>query len=164
VIILRPLTGDDAPARRALRLEALQTDPTAFGADLASESAWPIERWRELPERGAIIGAFDGSALVAMGGVFERHAAPVRHWADLAYMFITPAHRGSGLADRLMSSLIDFARREFAALGLSLTSGNEAALRLYRRHGFAEIGRRPAALRFAGVSYDEILMWRSLVE
>ena len=60
---------------------------------------------------------------------------------ELKRMWLRPHHRGRGLAARLMDRVLDEAR----ALGgrvlrLDSEARLEAALRLYRRYGFQEIG------------------------
>ena len=41
---------------------------------------------------------------------------------------------------------------------LGVTAGNEPALSLYESAGFRVYGREPAAIKVAGVDYDELLL------
>ena len=102
-------------------------------------------------------GEYDGAAgvmLVVVDPVGEivgtagvRRLAP--RVAELKRMWLRPACRGRGLADRLMARVLDEARA-LGGLTLRLDSERrlEAAVRLYRRYGFREIGdynRNPRA-------------------
>jgi ribosomal protein S18 acetylase RimI-like enzyme len=60
--------------------------------------------------------------------------------AELKRMWLRPACRGRGLADRLMARVLEEARAlGGATLRLDSESRLEAAVRLYRRYGFREI-------------------------
>jgi ribosomal protein S18 acetylase RimI-like enzyme len=60
--------------------------------------------------------------------------------AELKRMWLRPACRGRGLADRLMARVLEEARALGArALRLDSERRLEAAVRLYRRYGFREI-------------------------
>lgn len=55
-----------------------------------------------------------------------------------------PAHRRRGFAARVMEALLDEARkRGLATVTLEVRASNEAAIALYRRYGFAVLGKRP---------------------
>ncbi|MFF2887314.1 GNAT family N-acetyltransferase [Paenibacillus sp. NPDC057967] len=56
-------------------------------------------------------------------------------------MAIVKKHRGNGLGKLLMEGLIDQLRTDgYDKLSLSVDPSNEAAVRLYNRYGFKEIG------------------------
>ena len=56
---------------------------------------------------------------------------------------VHPTMRRRGLADRLISELVDRAlRRSLAFVTLEVRAGNEPAIALYRKHGFLPVGRR----------------------
>jgi putative acetyltransferase len=69
--------------------------------------------------------------------------------AELKRMWLSPAHRGRGLARRLMDRVLEEARRLGGrVLRLDSERRLEAAVRLYRSYGFEEIGdynRNPRA-------------------
>ena len=63
--------------------------------------------------------------------------------ADLLTIATIPAARGRGLASRMLTELVGTARRAGCPdVLLEVRQSNEAAQRLYARHGFAPIGRR----------------------
>jgi ribosomal protein S18 acetylase RimI-like enzyme len=63
---------------------------------------------------------------------------------ELAKMAVSPEFRGFGLGDKLMRACIDHARSAGAkCIILESNTKQEAAIRLYRKHGFVEIPLDP---------------------
>ena len=61
--------------------------------------------------------------------------------AELANLAVGAAHRGAGMGEALLASAIDAARGRGARRALlAVRASNLAALRLYERFGFREIG------------------------
>ena len=78
--------------------------------------------------------------------------------AEILSIAVASSRRGSGLARQLL----DINLRRLAGLGarsvfLEVDEGNVPALRLYRRAGFREVGRRKAYYPAAGGSAALIL-------
>lgn len=66
---------------------------------------------------------------------------------EVVYLGVVPDARGRGWGDRLLRQVLhEAARGGIPAVGLSVDARNEPALRLYRRHGFAETDRREVFL------------------
>jgi ribosomal-protein-alanine N-acetyltransferase len=73
---------------------------------------------------------------VAMPGVDELH---------LLNITVVPGWQGRGLAVVMLDRLVDECRRRgLTQLWLEVRVGNERARDVYRRYGFAEVGRRRA--------------------
>ena len=76
-------------------------------------------------------------------------------------VLVDPIARGRGIASRLVTDLL--ARTEATSDGagegwtLEVRDGNDAAIALYERHGFASVGRRPGYYEDTGD--DAIVMW-----
>jgi GNAT superfamily N-acetyltransferase len=69
-------------------------------------------------------------------------AAFSQGWASIHGMRTLPAHRGKGLAGRILATLADAARaRGLERVFLQVEEGNTAALALYRRAGFTTAWR-----------------------
>ena len=79
--------------------------------------------------------------------------------AEILSIGVVPAHRRKGLGRRLLSTAAVEARRRGAArLFLEVASDNAPALALYRRAGFAKVGRRAGYYhRPAGAVAAEVL-------
>ncbi|MGC8652007.1 MAG: GNAT family N-acetyltransferase [Candidatus Micrarchaeia archaeon] len=71
--------------------------------------------------------------------------------------------RGIGLGNRMISILLEMARREgLRMVELGVFANNPGALHLYKKLGFAEAGRMPKAALFNESYIDEILMVKIL--
>lgn len=67
-----------------------------------------------------------------------------QHSARLYSLVVDPDRRGQGLADRLLAAAeTELSRRGVAALRLEVREDNQAAIALYRRRGYRDLGRRP---------------------
>jgi ribosomal protein S18 acetylase RimI-like enzyme len=144
---VRPLRLSDLAAFRELRLQALATDPSAFGSTWARESKDPDSRWEERVHRtvGSTTEALwvaespDGS-LLGMLGMFVEEG---RDHAHLWGMWVRPEHRRRGVGAALLDSLLAHADKVWKTpeLKLDANPSQEAAVRLYRSRGFVPTGR-----------------------
>src|SRR3974390_632921 len=154
---IRLLTPSDAVAYRDIRLEGLQRDPDAFSSTFERESAMPLNWFEERIVNGNVFGALGDSELLGVAGYRPQEGAKVSHKAGFWGMYVRKAARGSGLGERLIEAIVDHATGRVERLHPSVTSGNEAAYRLYRKTGFSEYGREMKALKQDGRYFDEIL-------
>lgn len=166
---IRPTQPGDVPAFRDLRLAALHDHPEAFGADYAEQSARPVTAWEEGVCRGAgddlgiTYVAEAGGALVAMAGIYREPSAKVRHNGTIWGVYVRPAWRGAGLADRLIDACMSWARlQRLRVVRLAVATTNAPAIRCYLRCGFSVYGVDPEVIYHDGAYYDELLMARRL--
>ncbi|WP_432942655.1 N-acetyltransferase family protein [Kribbella sp. CA-253562] len=142
MIELRRLTPDDWKDWRELRLTALADTPTAFGARYDDWVDADEDRWRArlaLPGSYNLIASLDGSPAGMASGLPSRDEDDVR---ELVSMWVTPAARGRGVGDQLMTAVETWARATGAhAVELSVVQGNEKAHALYLRHGYVQTGK-----------------------
>lgn len=84
--------------------------------------------------------------------------------AEVLTIVVAPAFRMFGCAQRLLlDHLSRLAARRVQAVFLEVDAQNEAALALYRRNGFLEVGRRKAYYaREGGDRGDALVMRRNL--
>ncbi|SDB18535.1 GNAT family N-acetyltransferase [Belnapia rosea] len=159
----RRLGPADAAAYRVLRLEALRLHPEAFAADWAEEAARPLDWFAERLETSQVwAAAGPNAALLGMVGLMRPATAKLRHKAVIWGFYVQSGARGSGLGTALLTAALTTARGTAEEVRLTVTAGNEAALRLYERFGFHAYGREERALRVAGHDHDEVLMALSL--
>ena len=122
---------------------------TAF--DPAFGEAWSRRQVGDalvLPNTYYLLAGHDGWAPgedeEAVGFVLSRGAADEE---ELLLLGVDPRHRGQGIGTALLERFIAAARgRGAARLFLEMRDGNPAES-LYRRHGFAPVGRRRAYYR-----------------
>ena len=152
---IRTLEPADAPALVALRREALSTSPRAFGASLDDDRGLSLESMRSSLAHGAsfaVLGAFEGEALVGMVGIIRLEKLKSHHRAMIWGMFVTPTVRRRGLGSALLGAAIDHVRSwpGVVQVHLSAFETAEDASRLYRRAGFREWGEEPRAIQWEG--------------
>jgi ribosomal protein S18 acetylase RimI-like enzyme len=155
--MIRRLDAGDTEAYRALRLQALRTDPVAFSSAHADEAAQPSAFFAaRMPNT---FGCFVDDALVGSVGLIVAPGEKVRHRGTIVGMYVRQEHRGHGHARQLMAFAIATARAAgLSSVRLAVTVGNAAAEALYRELGFRPYGVEPDAIRVDGIRYDETLM------
>ena len=115
-------------------LEAICFSDPWSEASVASELANPLSLWIVAVEGGAVLG-YVGSQSV-MGE------------ADMMNLAVSPENRKRGIGAQLVQTLI--ARLQeigVHSLALEVRQSNDAAISLYGRLGFVQIGRRPGYYR-----------------
>ncbi len=147
-----------------LRLEALKTQPEAFGSSYEEQVHTPMNevesRINDEPDN-YILGAFtEEGELIGMAGFRREPGRKMRHKGMVWGVYVTSAHRGKGIAKALMQEIL---RRGQAIEGLrqiqlAVVTANTAAASLYKGLGFVSYGLEKEALMVDGRLYDEELM------
>lgn len=161
-MLIRLATADDAPRWQALRLEALQAHPDAFGSSYAEECAMSLATVQGRltdPLNRVWLAEMDGE-LLGTATARREGIAKAAHRTNLFAMYVAPTARGRGLARQLLDAVIGSARDTLAAdyLQLAVSCHNAAACALYQRAGFEIEGRRRDALRVGERQFDEYHM------
>ena len=157
-IAIRRLLAADAEGYRSIRLAALADAPEAFGSDVATESASPVDAFANTLRSGYVAGAFAGERLVAIAGFRALEREKTRHRGDIWGVYVTPDARGTGIGRRLLEHVLDYARTQVLQVHLAVTASNAAAVALYEHLGFIRYGTEPRALKVNGRYLDEHLM------
>jgi GNAT superfamily N-acetyltransferase len=130
---------------RALRLEMLADTPSAFVETLDVAVGFDDAEWQFRARRGVQAGGC-GIAAVAAGGrwVGTMNAFVASPGvANLVGVYVSPDHRGTGLAARMLSSVLSWARSTTGVVTLALLvhEHNGRAAAFYTRQGFTGTGR-----------------------
>lgn len=135
---VRRVTAEDWEALRDVRLRALTHSPASFGSNVAREKAFAPRRWRDWALSSPVFVAFADNSPVAMVAGIVGEIPDAR---QVVALWVSPAHRGAGLADLLVSKVEAWARDEGAArVTLWAADGNNSARRLYERRGYLDCG------------------------
>jgi [ribosomal protein S18]-alanine N-acetyltransferase len=117
---------------------------------------------RLLVERTTLghVARADGGRAAAIGFILSRI---VQDEAEILTVAVMPAERGRGLARRLLETHLS----RLAALGarqvfLEVEESNAAAVRLYRRAGFRDVGRRDGYYRKPSENAVALVLGRAL--
>jgi len=139
-VTVRLLAAADWAELRLARLAALAEAPYAFSSTLAREQEFSEGLWRDRAGSGRTFGAWAGEAIVGLATGMP--AAGGLDW-HLVGMWVSPAWRGTGVADRLVGSVCELAQQHGARLvTLWVTEVNDRAKAFYRRMGFLPTGGR----------------------
>ncbi len=145
--IVRRIRSGEGAALRAIRLASLLDEPSAFSSTHAEEAAESDQFWAERAEGAAAgdVSAYffaetEGGELVGMVGAYRPSPTEPTH-REIVSMWTAPEARGQGLGRRLVDEAVAWAQSTDAeTIGLWVTEGNDAAVRLYERCGFARTG------------------------
>ena len=140
---VRRINSDEWHIARAVRLKALEESPEAFTESFAEASATPESVWQARIQENA-----EGIRSICFLAFF--HTEPIgiavgirnpkgRPEARLVSMWVMLEHRGKTIADRLLASVIIWARNLGAkTLVAAIAQHNQRAIRFYSRAGFEE--------------------------
>lgn len=129
-----------------MRCRIIPMTPAHLPAVAALEKrCFPADPWSENLFRFALDSP-NSTILLAEGadGTLLGYAVlyTVLDEGNLDNIAVAPEFRRQGVADALLSTLTGFAREHLARLFLEVRASNAPALTLYRKYGFAEVGRR----------------------
>jgi [ribosomal protein S18]-alanine N-acetyltransferase len=145
---LRPMRPADLPSVLVLEEEL-------FAPDTWTEAMYRDELSRT--DTRVYLVAEDGEELVGYGGLIA--------YADEAHVStigVAAGRQGEGIGSLLLDALLAEAdRRRSPVVILEVRADNELAQGLYRRRGFAEVGRRRGYYQPSGA--DAVVMRRELV-
>jgi ribosomal protein S18 acetylase RimI-like enzyme len=157
--LVRPAGTGDAAALVGLR-DAVAAEPglisTLPGEVSVTEQALLIDA--SLAEGDLMLVAEVDGDVAAELVVRRRPGRYERHVGEVAIVVSNMA-RGVGAGRALMETAVEWARAVgLAKLELSVFSGNQRAIALYRRIGFSDEGLRRAAVRMPDGEHDLLLM------
>jgi len=135
------MTRADMTAIMALEQRLFPEDawtPQMFAAEFAQPAS-----------RRLYLVAEDGTALVGYAGMMFTGGSQ----ADVVTLAVNPARWGEGTGTALLMALVGEAeKRGFEEVLLEVREDNPRARRLYRRHGFTEVGIRRGYYQPSGVN------------
>jgi ribosomal protein S18 acetylase RimI-like enzyme len=152
---VRRLTEDDAEIFREIRLEALERNPEAFQATYERSGELPLEAFAERLKRYVLFGGFVGPRLMGFVGFYPLHNPKIDHKGVLWGMYVREDARGSGLAQSMIETVLDYAKNHVEQVVLSVISSNERAVRFYEKMGFQRYGFEKRALHIGDRYFDE---------
>ena len=147
-----------------LRLEALKTDPQAFGSSYENTLLHPNVVWQARLEavigsdRNWLLFAEEANTLIGMIGA-SREAAT----ANIVSVYVAKPARGRGISKMLLARMIDGITKSGAVKIVQLTVNKDQtpALTLYRSFGFEIVGDEEV-LMGDGLMHTEYVLQKEL--
>ena len=154
------------PVLKSVRLRALADAPGAFGTTLAEALAYSDGEWqaraRRFSEMPPAAGCLAYLSDVPCGMASAFSSAENTHAAGLTAFWVAPEVRGQGVADALVTFLVQWAVAQgFAVLEANVVEDNHRALAFYKRVGFEETGRSQP---FRGDTPKQIILLAKTLE
>ncbi len=107
--------------------------------DQSFENPWQADFFSDCLEAGYCCRVLEQNGVIQAYGIMSLEA----RMAHILNLCVRTESRGKGLGHRLLLTLLDVAREEWAgAVLLEVRSSNEAALQLYERMGFRQVDIR----------------------
>jgi RimJ/RimL family protein N-acetyltransferase len=157
----RILTPRDVEAYRALRLEALTTEPAAYTSsaeDFEKESLEQIAKRLETQQHGSfMMGAFNEGNLVGTAYFVPETRLKVQHKGFIFGVYVTALVRGKGVARKMMQEVLTRAKTypKIKQINIAVMTSQVAARNLYLSLGFERWGLERDALKLGDRFYDE---------
>jgi len=150
---------------RALMLEAYAQAPDAFTSTpqerAAEPESWWVMRIADSSGLSVVFGVFVDQHLVGAAALEFSAKHKTKHKALLIGMYVCPKARGTGAGRQLVRAAIGFARARAgtSVITLTVTEGNESAIKLYREAGFVAFGTEPMAILAPSGYKAKVHMW-----
>lgn len=167
---IQPLSDQQAPQYKALRLQALRLHPDAFLENPEAFEMKSIETITSLMQSARDKGGFTLVAINADGELVGTASLSVGDSEKLTHrgliwgVYVAPEARRGGVARQLMESIITRATQspQMRSLHLGVVCSNTRAFTLYESLGFSVYGTDKEALYVNGEYLDEYLMSKKL--
>ena len=159
---VRKLTENDWETLKIIRLNALKTDPIAFGSSYEEEKTRDEAFWRSRTQ-GAIV-AFINDEAVGLISYKDEERLKTKHKSGIYSVFVNPKYRGYKIGSQLLEEALHQIEQNKAIIkiNLSVVDLQKAAIKLYESMGFKVVGKLSKELLINGEYYDELLMEKIL--
>lgn len=160
---IRKLNKTDAEKYQEIRLNALKSDPEAFGSTYEREVEFSLEQVasRIAPANDRfVLGALHNGELVGIVTFMRENGLKMCHKGNVFGMYVKPGYRGSAIGKALLVELIEQAKQceGLEQINLAVVTENISAKKLYESLGFEVYGTERNGLKFNGNYFDEDLM------
>ncbi len=144
---IRLLTPNDWQVWQHIRLQGLQNNPEAFGSSYEEECNQSQDELKSYLEKNAVFASFVGEELVGCAGFYTLDKFKKKHIGFLYGIYVSPEHRGKGIADQLLRVVVGHAKSLVLQLHLTCVTTQSSAFYLYKKHGFRAFGTEPRSLK-----------------
>ncbi len=155
--VVERMQPGDWPQVRSIYLDGIRTGNSTFESDAPDWEKW---NFSHLPEHRLVVKEDD--RILAWAALSPVSAREVYSGVAELSLYVAAGHRGQGIGSALLAAIIDSTEKA----GLWTLQGgifpeNTASLRLVKKHGFKEIGRRE---KIGRMTYGDLAgTWRDVI-
>jgi len=153
------VSPDEWQILRELRLHAVKEEHRAFGKSYEEELQESEEEWRQKLATSVYVIAKEMGKPVGMLCGVQQKGNRLQHVANIYGVYVVPEARGKQIATLLMEALMNELRaRGVKKVCLYVTKPQKAAIALYTKLGFKQVGLHEKEMFVDGKYLDSIAM------
>ena len=162
MIKVKKLPPDRWKDYQDLRLEALRSDPLAFGSSYEEEKILTRDEW-EKRIKNALFALLNDKP-VGMIVYVVNNKVKTKHVANIFGVYVKKEYRGQGIGKKLFENVLKIIQKnaDISKIKLTVNPEQKAAVKLYEKYGFELVGRLREELKVDDKFYDELVMERFL--
>lgn len=165
MFVIKKLPKDRWPEFKALRLESLKQDPSAYGSSYEEEAEFADDVWKR--RIGNALFALDEGKPIGMLSRILNERLKTKHYVEIVGAYVMPSYRGRGVGTKLLEEQLRLIRRKdsmkrIVKVKLMVNPEQKAAVRVYKKAGFQVVGRAKKELKVGSRFYDMLYMERFL--
>ena len=156
------LSADRWEDYRDLRLEALKSDPYAFGSSFEEEVVLAEDEWKRRIQN--VLFAMSDDAPIGMIVCLFNNRPKTKHIAEIVGVYVSASQRGQGVGTRMLERALSLIRSKKGIVKVQLAVNPEqrAAVKLYKSAGFFVWGRTKKELKVGRRFCDMLFMEKHL--
>lgn len=139
-------------------MEALKSDPSAYGSSFEEEETLKEAEWRRRI-RSVLFTLSDDRPIGMIVYVFDE-GFKTKHIAEIYGFYVSTNHRGKGVGTRLLEHALLLIRnnRGIVKVKLAVNPEQRIAVRMYKKTGFVVTGRVKKELKVGRRFYGMLFM------
>ncbi len=156
-IKITQLSPDNWQQYKEIRLEAVKTDPAAFGMSYEEELVRAESQWQDFLKN--MWFALVDNKVIGMIGLIRNVGEPSKHTAHIVSFWVKPEYRGQGVGKALIQALQEHAKiNNIRKLYLQVAVTQESAIKLYEKMGFEKVGQLKEHTKCGNKYLDQYFM------
>jgi ribosomal protein S18 acetylase RimI-like enzyme len=156
--IVRRLLEQDAPAYRAVLLEALIVRPECFPRHYHEEMSRPLEDIERQLAAEIILGAWIKDELVGIVAFAAKSFPKQRHAGTISHLYVKEHFRRKGVAGLLLGAILESAAHHVEQVEIIVSDTTQDVIALFERFGFRICGLMPRGIRIDSQDVDTWIM------
>jgi ribosomal protein S18 acetylase RimI-like enzyme len=162
MINIQKIDEDRWPEYRDLRLNALTSEPRAYGSSYDEEIQLSEDQWKDRIKN--TIFALNDDKLIGMLALVLERNQKMNHIANIFGVYVKAEFRRQHVATQLFQYVFSHlqANKNIIKIRLQVNLMQKAAVKFYKKMGFKVVGLLKKELRLETTYYDELIMEKFL--